>query len=355
MPVTSQNSSNITFAFSERQDAWTTRYSFVPTCYANCSDEMISFKDDTGKAWLHDKNEKRNFFYGGDIDSSFLSEGSSKSLIELAFNDSPSEVKVFNSISLETNRDLWRTKFSCNSEYDDENNQETKSNAASLNEKEGFKYLELPKSVSNSTANIVPAPSILLSEEGVQQIQDEIAQALEEFLEAQGPSISINLPLNEVSYSSFLSTPFGDGVEAVGFFQTGGGPLAYGMYTFNEFVNSLSPVPYNFSPANPVGGNITILNIDNGVMTISIDSPMVLLQAPSLEIVNTWFTALQDFFINASGIFAVTPAEINGDSMRGPYLKALLECFTLGDPLELHSVNVDYAFSSSAARLTQNS
>lgn len=99
----------------------------------------------------------------------------------MSFNESPSEVKVFNSISLETNRESWRTKFSSNSEYDDENNQATESQLTSLNDKEGFKYLELPKSVSNSTANVVPAPSILLSEEGIQQIQDEIAQASEEF------------------------------------------------------------------------------------------------------------------------------------------------------------------------------
>ena len=347
MPVTDLDSPNVTFAFSERQDAWTTRYSFVPTCYANCDDQMLSFKDDTNKAWIHDKNPIRNSFYNGDSDPS---------LLEVSFNESPSEVKVFNSISLETNRDSWRTKFSSNSEYDDENNQATESQLASLNDKEGFKYLELPKSVSNSTANVVPAPSILLSEEGIQQIQDEIAQASEEFFQVQGVyTISIDLPLDEASYSSFLSTPFGDGVEAIAFFQSATSPLSDGMYTFSDFVNSLSGVLYDFSPVDPVGGNITISNIENGVMTIIINSPSSLNQAPSPQPANVWFTALQEFFLNASGIFAVTPAEINGDSMRGPYLKALLECFSDGEPLELHSVNVDYAFSSSAARLTQNS
>ena len=348
MPVT--DSPNVTFAFSERQDAWTTRYSFVPTCYANCDDQMLSFQDNKNKAWIHDKNPIRNSFYGGNSDPS---------LLEVSFNESPSEVKVFNSVSLETNRDLWRTKFSTNSEYDDENNQETENQnlPQELDEKEGFKYLELPKSVSNSTANVIPAPSILLSEEGVQQIQDQIEDALAEFLEIQDSyAILIDLPLDEVSYSAFLSTPFGDGVEAVGFFQGATIPLSEGMYTFNDFLSTLGNAGYyNLSGSFSLGGNLTISNIQNGVMTISIESPMVLLQGPSSEPVNVWFTALQDFLLNASGIFAVTPAEINGDSMRGPYLKALLECFTIGEPLELHSVNVDYAFSSSAARLTQNS
>ena len=89
MPVTEVNSANITFAFSEKQDAWTTRYSFVPTCYANCDDQMLSFKEALGKVWLHDKSSTRNRFYDG-LNPSFL---------EVSFNDSPSEVKVFNSVS----------------------------------------------------------------------------------------------------------------------------------------------------------------------------------------------------------------------------------------------------------------
>ena len=57
-------SSEVTFAFSER-GRLDNQIFFVPSCYANCSDEMLSFKDGVGKGWIHDKNPKRNFFYEG--------------------------------------------------------------------------------------------------------------------------------------------------------------------------------------------------------------------------------------------------------------------------------------------------
>ena len=114
IPLTS-NGFEATFAFSERQKAWTTRYSFVPTCYANCTDEMLSFKDRNSSVWLHDKNPKRNNFY----------DESNKSAIKISFNDGPSSVKIFKSISIETNRDVWSYSFTTNQEYDDHNNQQS--------------------------------------------------------------------------------------------------------------------------------------------------------------------------------------------------------------------------------------
>ena len=356
MPKTNPNSADITFAFSERQDSWTTRYSFVPTCYANCDDQMMSFKDGVGKAWLHDKTQSRNSFHGAPLAPSFL---------EVSFNDSPSEVKVFNSISLETNRDVWATSFSSNVEHDDENSQNTLTEVMldQISDKEGFKYFELPKSVSNSTANIVPAPALLSSVEGsTGQEQTEVAvseaqQLYQDNLEQNiYEAISITVPLDEVSSSSFLSTPYGNNVQILGYFQGNPSfPIPTGVYNFQEmFTNLNNSGYYVFSGGQiPLGAAPTISNIQNGLITISLSVPVLLNDSPQ-EDVDLFFSALQDFLINSSAIFAMTPAEINGDQMRGPYLNAKLECFT-ADPLELHSVNVDYAFSSSAARLTQNS
>ena len=357
MPRTDQNSANITFAFSERQDAWTTRYSFVPTCYANCDDQMVSFKDTVKKGWLHDKTPSRNSFYGATLAPSFL---------EVSFNDSPSEVKVFNSISLETNRETWAAGFSSNVEHDDENNQNTLTQVMldQISDKEGFKYFELPKSVSNSTANIVPAPALLSSVEGsTGQEQTEVAvseaqQLYQDNLEQNiYQAISITVPLDEVSSSSFLSTPYGNNVEILGYFQGNPSfPIPTGMYSFQGMFTSLTNSGYYvFSGGTtaPLGTTPTISNIQNGLITISLFVPVLLNDSPQ-EDVDLFFSALQDFLVNSSAIFAMTPPEVNGDQMRGPYLNAKLECFT-ADPLELHSVNVDYAFSSSAARLTQNS
>ena len=357
MPKTDKDSANITFAFSERQDAWTTRYSFVPTCYANCDDQMVSFKDTVKKGWLHDKSATRNKFY----------DTPSSSFLEVSFNDSPSEVKVFNSVSLETNTEFaWTTGFSCNIEHQDENNQNTLTETLfsdRINDKEGFKYFELPKSVSNSTANIVPAPALLSSVEGstgLEQTETAISDAQQLYLDSLDESIpetllNITVPLDEVSSSSFLSTPYGNSVQALGYFQGSlSFPIPTGMYSFSEMFAQLSDSYYVFSAGQiPLGASVSISNIQNGFVTFAVALPPLLLSFPPADI-NIFFSAVQDFLVNSSAIFAMTPPEVNGDQMRGPYLNARLQCNT-PDPLELHSVNVDYAFSSSAARLTQNS
>ena len=322
----------------------------------NCDDQMVSFKDTVKKGWLHDKTSSRNSFYGAPVAPSFL---------EVSFNDSPSEVKVFNSISLETNREVWATGFSSNVEHDDENNQNTLTQMMldQISDKEGFKYLELPKSVSNSTANIVPAPALLSSVEGsagLEQTETAISDAQQLYLDSLDESIpetllNITVPLDEVSSSSFLSTPYGESVQALGYFQGSlSFPIPTGMYSFNEMFTQLSDSYYVFSSGQlPLGASVSISNIQNGFITFSVALPPLLLSFPTGDI-DIFFSAIQDFLVNSSAIFAMTPPEVNGDQMRGPYLNAKLQCFT-ADPLELHSVNVDYAFSSSAARLTQNS
>jgi hypothetical protein len=51
--------------------------------------------------------------------------------------------------------------------------------------------------------------------------------------------------------------------------------------------------------------------------------------------------------------YATSPSQINGDSMRGPYVKVELRTNT-SESFELHAVNVDYSFSRLDSRLTQN-
>ena len=307
---------------------------------------MLSFRDGVAKAWLHDVNAQRNVFYGQPV---------AASLVELSFNDTPSAVKVFKSVSLETNADLWRVGFSTNDEYDDENNQNTVTEIQELNDKEGFKYFEVPRSVSNSTANVVPTPAILYTGNGTSQIQNAVAEAMGLFLQNQNTApILITVPLDEVSYSSFLSTPFGPDVEAVAYFETSLLPIPTGMYSFQGFfANLVGQGYYNFEGQPPIGSSVTILNIGNGSMTFKFVPPFSLLSLDEIE-VGLWFFTVQDFLLNSTAMFANSPAEVNGDQMRGPYLNSRLECYS-DKPVELHSINVDYEFSSSAARLTQNS
>ena len=136
-----------TFAFSNRFDKWTTRYSFTPTCYGTVDNHFVSANK--GKVWEHDVNSKRCNFYG-ELNGCGLT---------VASNQDPSAVKIFNSLSLETNSNRWRAEVKANEE------KEIQSGSVISNDwknKEGFLYADMPKSVNNSTSSISFAGSGLL-------------------------------------------------------------------------------------------------------------------------------------------------------------------------------------------------
>lgn len=332
---------SVTFAFSKKQEAWTSRYSFVPTCYANCSDEMISFKDQDPNAWVHDKNNQRNTFYGSlDV-----------STVELSFNDNPSAVKVFNSLSLETNRDVWFADFSTNDEYNDENKQSTDTlYVDSSFDKEGFKTFDIPRSTSNSTANIVPISKVAPPEE----VQQLISGALYDFIGS--PSLSpilIEVPLASIPS---VSVPSGNGVNLTASFSANlGGNAVNGFMKFSEFLAALVNAGfYEFSSIITQYTDPKIVSVKNGTISLSFTPPLSVALTGTTADKAVWLSAVEDFLLESDSLFSSSPASVNGDQMRGPYLNTKLQCYT-NEPLELHSVNVDYQISSSAARLTQNS
>ena len=310
-------SSSVTFAFSEKQQAWTTRYSFVPTCYANCGDVMLSSSDNSG-VWKHDANPVRNSFYG------VLHPCS----LDVVFNDYPSEVKAFKALSIETNKDVWIGKFFTNQEHEDENNQKSHDLLATLKDKEGMKYVELPRSSTNSTANIYPFYSIEVDTDTINEASDnqEPTWAFEVFLpisnDGRNPSFPVGAELLAVVSNDLIS--------------------------FKEFIDlnytSLSSIPF-------LGGtdkSVRIVSVDNDVAVIRSSRP------PGLT--GTFNTFIEAFigFIGLSQLYLKSPSSVNGDQMRGPYLKARLSCPDASGPVEINALNIDYEFSSSAARLTQN-
>lgn len=329
IPLTS-NGFEATFAYSERQSAWTTRYSFVPTCYASSGDEMLSFKDNVGTAWLHDKNSARNDFYGL----------KNKSSIELSFNDDPSSVKIFKSVSLETNRNNWSYIFSTNEEYDDSNNQQSLLTSKILEDKEGFKYLEVPRSRLNSSANIVPVP-------GVTSIQRPVFEILQEILLEAGPNVLVDVNLNAIEVNSFPSAPFGNSITLLASFDDP--DLSGQLQTLSSF-SSATP-PFIVLANSLLGLDINIVSISNGVMTLSLPIPSNFLDDSGF--IALYVQAFEQYITTASNLFAVSPAEINGDEMRGPYLNLRLESAS-SKPLELHSINAEYAFSKLDKGLNQN-
>ncbi len=329
IPLTS-NGFEATFAYSERQSAWTTRYSFVPTCYASSGDEMLSFKDNVGTAWLHDKNSARNDFYGV----------KNKSSIELSFNDDPSSVKIFKSVSLETNRNNWSYIFSTNEEYDDSNNQQSLLTSKLLEDKEGFKYLEVPRSRLNSSANIVPVP-------GVTSTQPLGSEILQEILTEASPNVLIDVNLNAIEVNSFPAAPFGNSITLLASFDDV--DLSGQLQTLSSF-SAVTP-PFIVLQNSLLGLDINIVSIGNGVMTLSLPIPSNFLGDSSF--ITLYLQAFEQYLTTASNLFAVSPAEINGDEMRGPYLNLRLESAS-SKPLELHSINAEYAFSKLDKGLNQN-
>jgi hypothetical protein len=80
---------NDTVCFKESSDGWPTRKSFIPEWGISLNSDYYTFKN--GMIWSHD-NENRNTFYEGTTN---------KSSVQLIFNDIPSKIKNFKTISYE--------------------------------------------------------------------------------------------------------------------------------------------------------------------------------------------------------------------------------------------------------------
>tara|TARA_R100001510_G_scaffold55592_1_gene59758 strand:- start:451 stop:1461 length:1011 start_codon:yes stop_codon:yes gene_type:complete len=328
---------SVTFAFSERQERWTSRYSFTPTCYANCGDVMMSSKDGSG-AWRHDTNIKRNNFYGEQFQSS----------LELVFNDYPSEVKVFNSVSIETNKNNWTARASTQSEHSNKNNQESALVGTSLEDKEGVKYFEIPKSEKNSTKNITPFPAI-----GSILNDDVYEEATEPLFQSFFTGFEISLPVNSLQLSNIpsLSVSGGQNFSEI-LVKSGDSLLGFDQFIQQEFPSFSPLVAIPFTGAQ-AGNNkevqaVSIVDGAQSLVTFRCGRP-ISVEPAVIDIFIEAFKA----FIESDQLFIKSKAKINGDNMRGPYMG--LSLISLDDkPLELFSINVDYQLSSSAARLTQN-
>lgn len=301
-----------TFAFSEKVEAWTTRYSFTPTCYINCGDVMLSSADTLG-VWVHDENELRNNFYGTPAPSS----------VTVVSNSDPSAVKLYKAISLETNKKDWEAVFSTNEEYNDNNRQ--KSNITTgFEDKEGFKYREIPRSTLNSTSHIVPLASVSVSDDTY------------EFIEATSQfGVNVDFPLTIDNPPFDISIPGGE------VFALHQGQLK-NFATFYVQAVAVSGIPGGAGVSS-----IYLKSCDGGSVTMTTSSWVF-----DLFPIENYVSLLEGFI--SKPLFIASSVSENGDQMRGPYLKTDLLINT-NEPLELHAINIDYEFSKLDKRLTQNS
>lgn len=295
----------MTIAYSNRYNAWSTRYSFEPTCYASVDNFFISAKDGE-KVWRHDVNEERCKFYG---------EPASGAMIEIASNNDPSAVKIFKSISIETNENEWTAEVFTNDEYTGNERQE--GSIDSFISKEGYKYADTPRSSINSSSNIVPYTGNTVP---------ILGSAYVDLLS------SINVLPNTIPVTTIAVSLDSE--------------LAVNLPVSGEFNIRIYAVESGVLQ-NPSGFEMyAVQTLPNNVLVIAVSLEGI---EDTSEIAQEAVTALGF----SPTLAFVSPASVNGDSMRGPYLRTKITTTTT-EPLELHAINVDYEFSKLDARLTQN-
>tara|TARA_R100001463_G_scaffold47725_2_gene96779 strand:- start:107 stop:4648 length:4542 start_codon:yes stop_codon:yes gene_type:complete len=87
-----------TLAFSEKTGHWTSFYSYAPECMVRIGIDFLSFRN--GQAYLHNTpGAKRNSFYGEERGSE----------VWAVFNQNPSNVKVFQALSEESDS-VWQVR-----------------------------------------------------------------------------------------------------------------------------------------------------------------------------------------------------------------------------------------------------
>jgi len=304
--------SGTTLAFSHKGGFWKTRYSFAPTCYASIDNVMISTNNTfplaspSGKLfWEHNSSASRNTFYG----KSYPSE------ITVVSNQDPSAIKIFKSLSIESNSNKWTGVISTNlnpSGAPQTDKQTGKIKGFST--KEGNQYSELPRSTTNSSSNIdfvcriSNTPYNLGVIDGPPVITWDVDIKTEPHVAVLGGTKTVALfmvnstlmylSLSSESPTDFQLTPFTT-YEAAAV----NNPVHVYKYSSNEGVVTFGLLTQNEDPFN--------------------------------------FPGLISTFNIVSDLYIATSPEINGDPMRGNYLHLTLTNNST-TPVETYAVNVDF-------------
>jgi hypothetical protein len=294
---------------------------------------MLSSADNKG-VWVHDTNSVRNSFYGDVYNSK----------IETSFNDYSSEVKHFKAISIESNSGV-NASFKTNIEYSDENKQGSVQYANAFQQKEGFRYAEIPRDTSNSTANWVPMPGGVVTAEDLYSAY-ETTEAI--YIDDGVAPIEFEL---EFSYPFENHVPIGSEI-----LRSVNGQLV----NFTSFC--VFPIEIDI---NGVTTQIIIPNMPNLVVSGVTDTGVVvssdfwglgeLTNFIGEEVtVDQWVHIVQEFLSPSSHLATTHPAYLSGDNMRGTYINVEIET-TVNTHIEINAINIEYDLSRSASRLTQNS
>jgi hypothetical protein len=116
-----------TIAFTEKENLWTSYYSYKPEMMVSNNIDIITFKD--GKLWKHNTGSVYNRFYGQQYDS----------VVDAICNISPSNIKMFIALSLE-GRNTWSSVITTPITDECPVGQKTELIPANFQMKEGFWY-----------------------------------------------------------------------------------------------------------------------------------------------------------------------------------------------------------------------
>lgn len=100
-----------TVAFNSKSKTWTSFYSFIPTCYANIGDSLISCFNPSGTNnlfYIHSDEAQYSNTQTGQTPAKGNYYGTKyDSVVEVVSSFNPSMVKVFNALSMETDSSDW--------------------------------------------------------------------------------------------------------------------------------------------------------------------------------------------------------------------------------------------------------
>ena len=368
MPRLQQNQR--TFAFSKKQKAWVTRYGFEPTCYANCGDIMLSSKDQA-KVWRHDATEERNNFYG---DQSYSS-------LEVSFNDLPSDIKIFNSVSVETNSENITAVFNTRDELNVQVDQQAPfgevaatypyrdfliaEEAEQFTDKEGFKYVSVPRIGITSTLvhgrgdgdlNIIYMGSLSIDNSLIESSFVEEQTEAVEFKVRLSKSSGAAVPVgryNQSGFPSFFEGPTlliadGDGFKECAFNVETGEDAIIDHNTGNFFGSGL----------NSNLNSLFVVAQEGDIITLRYERrhfPDYGESVPPFVPFEIFFSPPFNSFLNGEALlFVETPPAINGEQLRSSYMRTSF-AFQGSDYIEINAVNAEYDISTYHHSLTQNS
>jgi hypothetical protein len=309
----------ITIAFSHKGGFWKSRYSYTPTCYASIDNVMISNNNsstigDDNFFWEHSSIATRNSFYG----TSYPSQ------ITIVSNQDPSAVKIFKSLSIESNSNNWVGTAKTNiNPIGAPQNELQSGDIKGFVTKEGNQYSELPRSLTNSSSHI-DFICILSEIAAVDEDSYPVQAAL-----GNPAGTAWDVEIETIPNVSVLS-----GAGGVALFISNDNKLKYistntptfQVLPFTDYREAMSNSPVYVYSYNANQGTITFAYNTNGTTSPSDASTLHNLVASAGL---------------TPRLYIATSPEINGDPMRGNYLYLTLTN-TSTTPVETYAVNVDF-------------